>query len=133
MTKEIAEVIIDKRTLNKGRPLKLTARDRRNILRQVEVLRSQGQYNFTIKRVKMLTGLSGRVSDESVRLVLHRDRLYKRCAAKKGVLTGKNARKNQKENIYQKENFLKLVTFHQICRFALTYVLVQGARLYRKH
>ena len=77
---------MDKRTFNRGRPRKLDERDRRRIVRQVQILRDQGVVNFTVRRIKMLAGLAGKVSDESVRLVLHADGLAFRNAAKKGVL-----------------------------------------------
>ena len=93
MKKTIGDNVIDKRKMNKGRPKKLSARDQRNVLRQVEILRSRGQYNFTVKRVKVMAGLSNVVCDESVRLVLHSDGLAKRCSAKKGVLTKSDLKK----------------------------------------
>ena len=87
MTKRIGDNTIDKRSNNKGRPKKISDRDRRNILRQVEVLRSQGRVNFTVKRVKSMAGLSSTVCDETIRLVMKSDGLTLRNAAKKGVLT----------------------------------------------
>ena len=86
MKRSIGDKVLDKRALNKGRPKKISERDRRKIIRQVQVLRDQGQVNFTVKRVKMLAGLSTKVSDETVRLVMHSDSLGFRNAAKKGVL-----------------------------------------------
>lgn len=87
MNKKIGDNIIDKRKMNKGRPQKLSARDHRNVLRQVEILRSKGEYNFTVKRIKFMAGLGSTVCDETVRLILISNGLSKRQTAKKGVLT----------------------------------------------
>ena len=87
MKKGITDKVIDKRKHNKGRPKKLSERDHRHINRQVEVLRSRGEVNFTVKRVKVMAGLSRTVCDESVRLVLHSAGYACRRAAKKGVLS----------------------------------------------
>ena len=64
MNKSIADLVVDKRKRNKGRPRKLSCRDERNILRQVELLRNSIGY-FTTKRIKVSAGLVGRVSDEN--------------------------------------------------------------------
>ena len=101
MKKPIGEKVVDKRTLNRGRPRKLDERDRRRIIRQVQILRDQGNVNFTVKRVKLMAGLAGKVSDESVRLVLHSDGLAFRNAAKKGVL--------KKEDLVKRVEFAKRV------------------------
>ena len=82
--------VIDKRKKNKGRPNKIDERDKRNIIRQIGVLRSRGEVNFTVKRIKLMAGLSRKVCDESVRLVMKSNGFKKRCAAKKGILSKKD-------------------------------------------
>lgn len=101
MTKRIGDNVIDKRKHNKGRQRKLTDRDRRIILRQVEILRGRGEVNFTVKRIKIMAGMSHTICDESVRLVLHADGLSLRNAAKKGVL--------KKEDLPKRLEFAKKV------------------------
>ena len=94
MKKNIEDHNYDKRKMNKGRPKKLSDRDRRNIIRQLHVLREQGEVNFTVKRVKMMAGLAvTAISDETVRLVLHSDGFGFRNAAKKGVLKKEDLKK----------------------------------------
>ena len=101
MKKPIEDKVFDKRKMNRGRPKKLDERDRRRIIRQVQILRDQGIVNFTVRRVKLLAGLAGKVSDETVRLVLHSDGLAFRNAAKKGVL--------KKEDLQKRVEFAKKV------------------------
>lgn len=86
MKKEIGEKVFDKRKVNTGRPKKLTTRDERNLLRQINVLRSQ-RVNFTIKRLRLAAGTPLDVSDETVRRMLHRHKFSYRHSAKKGVLS----------------------------------------------
>ena len=82
----------DKRRGNKsaGRPTKLTAHDRRLILRQINILRDRGEVNFGIKRIKTMANMDGRVCDETIRLVLKGDDLKYRNAARKGELIRKD-------------------------------------------
>ena len=56
MKKKIGDNVLDKRNNNSGRPPKLSLRDKRNIIRQTEVLKNQIGY-FTVRRVKMCAGL----------------------------------------------------------------------------
>ena len=51
----------------------------------------QGIVNFTVKRLKLMAGLAGKISDESVRLVLHSDGLAFRNAAKGGTKKGRSS------------------------------------------
>ena len=53
MKGKIDDSVVDNRKYNKGRPEKLTERDKRNIIRQVEILRRDYGY-FTTKRLKFL-------------------------------------------------------------------------------
>lgn len=91
MKKPFNDLVNDKRKQNKGRPKKLTDRDRRNILRQVNVLRGRNIVNFTVKKIKEMAGLSHRnICDESIRLVLIKAGFAYRNAARKGVLIKKD-------------------------------------------
>ena len=84
--KPIGSPVIDKRHNNPGRPPRLSARGKRAILRQVEVLRDTVGH-FTSKRVRMSAGIGSRVSDECVRRVMHRAGLRYRRSGRKGLLT----------------------------------------------
>ena len=92
MKREINEKTFDKRKNNKGRPKKLSSRDQRLLMRQVEVLRARN-VNFTAKRLKLSAGLTTAVSDQTVRRVLHKNKLRYRHAAKKGVLSREDLKK----------------------------------------
>ena len=69
--KPIGSPVIEKRHNNPGRLPKLSARDKRSILQQVEVLRGTVGH-FTSKRVCMSAGIGSCVSDECVRHEMHR-------------------------------------------------------------
>ena len=89
MIKPIADIVIDKRKQNKGRPPKFSERDRRNILRQAEILRNDYGY-FTSKRLKVFAGIDPSISVEAVRRVL-RAAKFKYChSRKKGVMSRKD-------------------------------------------
>ena len=86
MKRKIDDSVIDKRKHNKGRPQKLSERDKRNIMRQVEILRRDYGY-FTTKRLKVFAGVSADISDETVRRVLRANGLKYTHSRKKGVLS----------------------------------------------
>lgn len=86
MRRKIDDSVIDRRKQNKGRPQKLSERDKRNILRQVEILRRDYGY-FTTKRLKVFAGVSADVSDETVRRVLRANGFKYTHSRKKGVLS----------------------------------------------
>ena len=65
MKKSIDDTLIDKRVSNKGRPGKLTPKDKRNILCQVEILQQDYGY-FMVKGLKIFAGVSADISDETV-------------------------------------------------------------------
>ena len=67
--KDYCDTVIEKTVGNKGRPAKLTSRDNRNVLHQVEILQSDYGY-FTVKRLKVFAGVSVEVSDKTIRRVL---------------------------------------------------------------
>ena len=100
----------DKRKGNKnaGRKSKLTERDKRNIVRQVSVLRSRGEVNFTVKRIKSMAGLTHKVCDESVRLVLHKEELKYLNTARKGILKKSDLKKRVEYAHRVKKKFEKL-------------------------
>ena len=87
--KPIGSPVIDKRKQNPGRPPKLSARDKRSILRQVDVLRDSVGH-FTSWHVRVSAGIASHVCDETVRRVLRNDGLRYRHARKKGLLTQKD-------------------------------------------
>ena len=89
MKRKIDDSVIDKRKQNKGRPQKLTKRDKRNILRQVEILRRDYGY-FTTKRLKVFAGVPTDVSDETIRRVLRANGFKYTHSRKKGVLSRKD-------------------------------------------
>ena len=70
MKRKIDDSVIDKRKHNKGRPQKLSERDKCNIMRQVEILHRDYGY-FTTKRLKVFAGVSADISDETVRREIH--------------------------------------------------------------
>lgn len=85
MKKPTHEEIEDGRKFNKGRPPKLTPRQKRTILRESERLRkSDGHY--TTKRVKLNAGVHDKVCDETVRRVFRSHGLRYTHSRKKGVL-----------------------------------------------
>ena len=86
MRRKIDDSVIDRRKYNQGRPKKLTERDKRNILRQVEILRRDYGY-FTTKRLEVFAGISADVSDETVRRVLRSNGFKYTHSGKKGVLS----------------------------------------------
>ena len=87
--KPIGSSVVDKRKQNPGRPPKLSERDKRSILRQVEVLRDSIGH-FTSRHVRVSAGVECRVSGETVRRVLRSSGLRYRHARKKGLLTQKD-------------------------------------------
>ena len=87
--KPIGSLAVDKRKHNPGRPPKLSERDKRSILRQVDVLRDSVGH-FTSKHVRVSAGVESRVSDETVRRVLRGHGLRYKHARKKGLLTQKD-------------------------------------------
>jgi len=85
----VAHEVFDKRKQNKGRPRKLTDRDRRSLLRQVPILR-ETVGSFTTPRLRVAAGIAPNVCDETVRRVL-RDAGYRYYhSRKKGLLTKKD-------------------------------------------
>lgn len=95
MKKDINEKVLDKRKNNKGRPKLLTDRDKRLIMRQVQILRKRN-VNFTARRLKINAGLSLNVSDQTIRRVLHENNMHYRHSAKKGVLSRDDLKKRLK-------------------------------------
>ena len=89
MKKTIGDLVLDKRKFNKGRPQRLTVREKRNIIRHTKILQ-QNVGNFCVKRIKVHAGISPLVSDETVRRVLKKEGIKWCHAQKKGILTRKD-------------------------------------------
>ena len=71
----------------KGRPRKLSERDERSLLRQIDVLRRQ-EGSFTVKRLMLEAGIDATtVSCKTVRRLLHRHGYKYIQARRKGILT----------------------------------------------
>ena len=92
----------DKHNSNKnaGCKSKLTKRDKKNIFRQVGILR-RCKVNFIAKRIKSMAGLMHLVCDESARLVLHKEDFKYLNTARKGIL--------KKSGLMKRVNFAHLV------------------------
>ena len=86
--------VFDKRTLNKGRPSKLTPQDRRNMLRQISILR-QFEGSFSSRRLQMCS-VGNIVSNSTVRRFLHTKGYKFRTTRKKGLLSSKDLKKRLK-------------------------------------
>lgn len=79
----------DRRVNNKGRPRKLSDRDERRILRAIpELRRTEG--SFTSKRIASEAGLSGSVSNKTIRRCLNKHGYGYRQSRKKGLMTAKD-------------------------------------------
>ena len=65
------KAVFDKRKLNRGRLQKLTERDKRNILRQIPILRHTEGSSFTIKRLRIAAGVDPKVSHMTIRHCLY--------------------------------------------------------------
>ena len=79
----------DKRKNNKGRPSKLTDRDKRAILRQVPILR-ETVGSFTTKRLRVTAGIGNQVCDKTIRRVLRSAGYGFYHSRKKGLLKKKD-------------------------------------------
>lgn len=100
MKKPINENLQNKKKQSKGRPQKLSPRQKRLILREAERLRKDDGH-FTIKRVKTLVGIDNFVSDETVRRVF-RNAGFRYChSRKKGVL--------RRDDLRHRMNFAKSI------------------------
>ena len=84
----LGEPLLDRRHQNKGRPEKLNERDKREILRQVPILREQCG-SFTSKKVQ-LHSVGDRVHNRTVRRVLNKNGYGYRRARKKGLMSRKD-------------------------------------------
>ena len=86
MVKNIGDLVPDKRKQNQGRPIKLSSRQKRNILHQAKVLQEEVG-NFSVKRVMVRGGIPQSISTATVRRVMRKAGLKWSQAQKKGVLT----------------------------------------------
>ena len=76
----------DKRKENKGRPSKLTPKDKRRILRSVKTLRATDG-SFTSPWIAVEAGVASKVSNRTVRRVLKNDGYSYLRSRKKGLMT----------------------------------------------
>ena len=76
----------DKRKDNKGRPSKLTPKDKRRILRSVQTLRATDG-SFTSPRIAVEAGVESKVSNRTIRRVLKDDGYSYLRSRKKGLMT----------------------------------------------
>ena len=76
---------VDKRKFNKGRPRKLTLREKRCVINTLKRLRKE-TYSFTAKRLQEEANLT-HVSTKSIRRVLHANGYHYLQSRKKGLLT----------------------------------------------
>ena len=80
------ETIFDRRSLNKGRPRKISSQDERSILRSVRKLRKQ-EGSFTSRRIQVASGVdSEKVSNRTIRRCLNRKDIFYLQSRKKGLL-----------------------------------------------
>ena len=82
----------DCRSQNKGRPLLLNERDRRNILRCIEKLRKI-EVSFSVKRLKLEACINPNISDLTVRRLLNREGYRYQQTRKKGLMTETDLKK----------------------------------------
>ena len=75
----------DKRKLNKGRPPKLSTKDKRKVLRTIKYLREEVG-SFTSKRVQIESGVT-HVCNKSIRNILNKAGYFYLKSRKKGLLT----------------------------------------------
>ena len=86
IVEKIGDLVPDKRKQNKGRPTKLSDRQKRNIIHQAKLLQEEVE-NFSVKRVIVRAGIPPSISSETVRRVMRKAGLKWSHAQKKGVLT----------------------------------------------
>ena len=81
----------DGRKLNKGRPKVLTVRDERKIIRTMLILRETFS-SFSIKRLKLESGVDPHVSDNIIIRILKRSKYHYLQSRKKGFMSKHDAR-----------------------------------------
>ena len=81
----------DGRKLNKGRPKVLTVRDERKIIRTMLMLR-ETLGSFSIKRLKLESGVDPHVSDNTIMRILKRNKYHYLQSRKKGLMSRHDAR-----------------------------------------
>ena len=85
MKKNIGDLVVDLRKNNQVRTPELSARQKRNILRQTKLLQEEMR-NFCVKRVMVKAGIPPSISEETVRGVLRKAGLKWACVQRKGIL-----------------------------------------------
>ena len=82
IVEKIGDLVPDKRKQNKGRPTKLSDRQKRNIIHQAKLLQEEVE-NFSVKRVIVRAGIPPSISSETVRRVMRKAGLKWSHAQKK--------------------------------------------------
>lgn len=85
----------DKRRFNKGRPPKLSQRDKRAIMRQIPILR-KAYGSFTAKQIRVAAGIPSSVHDECIRNVLRQNGYKFLHARKKGLMSANDLKERLK-------------------------------------
>ena len=91
MKKSIGDLAVDKRKGNEERPPKLSARQKRNTIRQTKILQEE-MGSFCVKRIEVTAGIPPSVSDETVSRVLEKAGIKRSYARNKGKLTKNNVK-----------------------------------------
>ena len=81
----------DRRSENKGRPAKLSARDERTVIRSLRSLRTE-RSSFTANKVQEVTGLR-HVSNRTIRRCLNKHGYHYRQSRKKGLVSEKDKKR----------------------------------------
>ena len=107
---------IDCRTFNKGRPKLLTIRDERKKIRTLLLLR-ETLCSFSIKKLKVESGVDVNISDNTVRRVLNRYGYKYLQSRKKGLLSEKDARNRllfarKVKRLYAKDIWINDIGFY---------------------
>ena len=89
------DVPCDKRKHNKGRPSKLTPKDKRRILRSVPKLRITDG-SFTSPRIAVEVGVESKVSNRTIRRVLRNDGYSYLRSRKKGLMRKQDLKERMK-------------------------------------
>ena len=126
MRKKIGEKVEDKRKHNKGRLKVLSARERRNIVREVPILRKEKGGNFYLKDIRTGAGISKDISDSTVSRVLYKKGYGYRRSRRKGILTEKDVKGRLKFARYAKRTFNEDIYDGKIFHFTL---MVQASRI----
>ena len=87
INKEIKDTNIDRRHGNRGRPQRLSARDKRRLLNELPKLRKSTEGEFTVDDLRSRCDVDETISYSTVTRVLHDDGYALRDKRRKGILT----------------------------------------------